>query len=312
VSTTPRIPKLILVQRQQVAEILNEYNLILLEDPDDALAKLSQGQYEYIISQLDSELMESYKYYGVQNCVLAIDESVTGFNLKSLLPLLAGFQKVMDATQKWISNGKKSYVPLQFNAVVPRSFGLSFSIHNGQELYGNTYSDVLGILFDSLREMTEAPDNYTIKEIIDRRLEGHKEVLISYRTFFEASKKIEKPIKLEWNAPDGESLRFSFSKKTSEVLAQELKKSLTSSENPIEIEGEIKGYSHWKNHVEFYAPDHSTPKIIASLARANAETIDKAIILNIPRIATFAVKTVLNELTDELVEEYFLTDIKPL
>jgi len=309
---SPRPPKQILIQRQQVAEILNGYNQILLEEPDDILAELSQAQYQGIVDELDEELKTSYRFHGIQNCVLAIDDAVVGFNLKALIPLLTGFQKLLDATQKWLSKGQKSHVPLQFNAVVQRSFGLSFSIHHGQELYGNTYSDLLGVLFDSMQEMTEAPNSISIKEIIDRRLEGHKEVLISYRAFFEASRKVEKPIKLEWNAPNGESVRFSIPQKTSILLANELKKSLLPSEFPIELEGEIQGYSQWKKHIEFYAPDHDPNKITALLSKANEDIIQKAMELNVPRLATFQVKTILNELTDELDKEFYLTNLQPL
>ena len=304
----PRKPNVILSELHELDAIIYEGQVLEHQFPDDNFLKISQNQAKKRKSVLQEELFASQRYYGQQSFVLAFDQTLSGIDAHLIPNLIKSLTDIFDQTQRLITKEKKNFVPMLFNGVVQSSFGLHFSIDKGQNLFGNDYQDLLGIIFETLNELNQSNSHNDIREAITRRFEGYKPVLKSYRSFFQSVDKAELPLKIFWRSPTSNDLTFKMEPEKTQMLFHEFKKSLTTSEETREYRGEVQGLSQWDKKIEFLASDDF--RIAAHYNENDTELAQQVQIFNKPRIGTFKVRESINELTDELKTEYFLIELK--
>jgi hypothetical protein len=309
----PRKPNAILSELRELDTIIVEGDVFVQQFPEDNFLKISQAQASTRKSILQKELFESQKYYGQQSFVLAFDKKLSGLDAHLIPSLIKALTDVLDQTQRLISDEKRNFVPLLFNGVVNSSFGLHFSIDKGQNLFGNEYDDLLGIVFETIDELNQAQSLDDIRAIIHKRFEGHKPILKSYRSFFQSVNKAELPLKVFWRSPTSKDLAFKMESETSEKLFLEFKKTLNTTENIREYRGEIQGLSQWEKKVEFLAVDGNEEKrIVAHFDENNSELFNQIKVFNKPRLVTFKVRESVNEFTDENKIEYELISVQKI
>jgi len=304
----PRKPNVILSELHELDGIIYEGQVLGHQFPEDNFLKISQNQAIRRKSTLQEELFTSQKYYGQQSFVLAFDKELSGIDAHLIPNLIKALTDIFDQTQKLLTKEKKNSVPLLFNGIVQSSFGFHFSIDKGQNLFGNDYENLLGIIFESLHDLNNSSTLGDIREVIARRFEGYKPVLKSYRSFFQSVDKAELPLKVLWQSPASNTLAFKMEPHKTEMLYQEFKKSLHTTEEVVEYRGEIQGLSQWDKKVEFLTSDDL--KITAHYDENNADLIQQLQVFNKPRIGLFKMRESINDLTDEVKTEYFLIELK--
>lgn len=305
-----RDPDLILDEIRDLENVIITNRDMLKKYPTDLALKSSLDQAEFRKNNLVSELQESIQHSRCHVLKYIIDASVSKINLDVFVNSLESLKRLVDKTFEVVTNKKEQQFELYFNTVFSGSFGILLSTPYDDKLFGSSYENAFGAVFEMLKAITVDSED-KIHTTIQDKLRGNRKLIRKYSNFFESVTNSLNAVELEWREPNKNihNIKIEFDK--AKRLYSLFKEHEKHEEEIVELTGYVKGLSLINYSVEFQKSIQQRKEIIrARFDKKLSEEVKSC--LDVLSKAKFKMSIELNEITEEEKKKWELLEIQKI